>query len=85
MSSATDAESTHEILEDIFGGDAPMARDSCAYYRFNPEIGGPDNFVIDETDPATLEKLSRISKKYMNEPRQKKQLEEIASIIRGSI
>lgn len=87
VSSATDAESTHHILEDILGSDmlAPTQATNTKYYRFNPIVGKPDSFAIDETDPTILEQLSVITKKYMNEPKQKEQLDEIASIINNSI
>mgnify|MGYP001339090364 CR=1 FL=1 len=51
------------------------------YFRFNPVVGGPDDFPIDGTDPAKLEELSEITTAYMNEPEQKAKLDEIVSIL----
>lgn len=86
VSSATDAESTHHVLEDILGSDmiAPSKATNTKYFRFNPIIGKPNSFAIDETDPTILEKLSGITKKYMNEKKQKESLDEIASIMQSS-
>ena len=53
------------------------------YYRLNPVIGAPTDFPIDGTDPALLAKLSQIALDYMEEPEQKRKLQEIRDTLDG--
>jgi len=91
VNSATDAEQPHHILEDILGqgnGDGRASSQSSGstvsgtkYYRFNPIIGLPDDFPLDNTDTSSLDALSRITRNYMKEPEQARRLEELAEIM----
>ena len=86
VNSATDGEQIHHILEDVLGetailGQKESAVSSTRYYRFNPVIGGPDDFPIDVTDPEKLTRLSQITRDYMDEPEQKAKIDEIGDII----
>jgi hypothetical protein len=88
VDSATDGEQIHHILEDILGegGTAQLGRSSVSntcYMRFNPVLGMPDAFPIDETDPEKLELLKQIAIDYMDEPEQKRKLQDIADVLRG--
>jgi len=93
VNSATDAEQPHHILEDILGqgnGDGRASSQSSGstvsgtkYYRFNPIIGLPDDFPLDNTDTSSLDALSRITRNYMKEPEQARRLEELAEIMVG--
>ena len=60
LDSATDAEQVHHVLEDVFGEDKTAQHVgkkgvSTKYFRFNPLIGTPDSFPIDEIDPKKLQ------------------------------
>lgn len=86
VNSATDAEQPHHILEDILGqgGTARLGRSNVSktrYYRFNPIIGGQNDFPLDGTDPKILEDLSRITDNYMSEDIQERKLDEISKIL----
>ncbi len=86
VNSATDAEQPHHILEDILGqgGTARLGRSNVSktrYYRFNPIVGGQNDFPLDGTDPKILEELSRITDKYMSEDIQARKLNEISNIL----
>ena len=88
VGSATDAESIHHILEDILGegGTAQLGRSSVSntlYMRFNPVLGKPDEWPIDVTDREKLELLKDIARKYMDEPEQKRKLQDIANVLQG--
>ena len=89
VNSATDGESTHEILFDLLeknrtakkrGWWRKKKKVETRYYRFNPTIGLPNDFAIDETDPLLLEKLKSISKEYMEHPERETWLEEIKAL-----
>lgn len=87
VNSATDAEQPHHILEDILGqgGTARLGRSNVSktrYYRFNPLIGGPNDFPLDGTDPQVLEDLCKITDDYLSEETQERKLQEISNIIR---
>eukprot|EP00574_Skeletonema_japonicum_P001739 CAMPEP_0201738156 /NCGR_PEP_ID=MMETSP0593-20130828/44245_1 /ASSEMBLY_ACC=CAM_ASM_000672 /TAXON_ID=267983 /ORGANISM="Skeletonema japonicum, Strain CCMP2506" /LENGTH=713 /DNA_ID=CAMNT_0048232287 /DNA_START=41 /DNA_END=2182 /DNA_ORIENTATION=- len=85
LDSATDAEQVHHAMEDVFGegsnaqGGSKMS--STQYFRFNPLIGEPDSFPIDEIDPDRLQELCDIVDRYMDEDEQKKKLEQLGDII----
>jgi calcium-independent phospholipase A2-gamma len=87
IDSATDGEQIHHVLEDILGdgGTAQMGSSvsNTRYMRFNPTIGLPDEFPIDVTDPEKLRKLKKITRDYMNEPEQKRKLQDIADVLEG--
>lgn len=88
VDSATDGEQIHHILEDILGegGTAQLGQSSVSntlYMRFNPILGLPDEFPIDVTDPKKLEKLKQITRDYMNEPEQKRKLQNLADVLQG--
>ena len=53
------------------------------YFRFNPVIGMPDSFPIDETNPQKLAQLRDITLEYMKQPEQQLKVEAIADIIKG--
>ena len=53
------------------------------YFRFNPLIGWPDEYPIDVTEPDKLERLKRITRKYMSQPEQLADLKEISNILAG--
>lgn len=81
------AEQPHHILEDILGqgGTARLGRSNVSktrYYRFNPLIGGPNDFPLDGTDPQVLEDLCKITDDYLSEETQERKLQEISNIIR---
>ena len=95
VNSATDGEGTHYLLEDLLqsGGADPVsrARDwwrrvrgkmKTRYYRFNPVVGLPNDFGIDETDPDALEELKKITRDFCEEEGVKKQLLEISQILK---
>ena len=76
-------------MEDILGqgGTAQLGKSSISqtrYYRFNPIIGLPNEFPIDGTDPTKLSELSDITTRYMQEPEQRRKLEEINEILNGT-
>jgi calcium-independent phospholipase A2-gamma len=88
VNSATDGEQIHHILEDILGegSTAQLGRSAVSntrYMRFNPVLGMPDEFPIDETNPEKLDRLKRITRDYMNEPEQKQKLQDIADVLQG--
>lgn len=90
LDSALDAETTHHTLEDILGqgGTAQLGKSSVSqtrYYRFNPIIGKPNAFGIDETDPQKLEELTQIATNYMQEDEQARKLKEIKEIVNPSV
>mmetsp|Transcript_4552 Transcript_4552/g.9444 ORF Transcript_4552/g.9444 Transcript_4552/m.9444 type:complete len:938 (+) Transcript_4552:164-2977(+) len=85
LDSATDAEQVHHAMEDVFGegsnakGGPQMS--STKYFRFNPLIGEPDSFPIDEIDPERLQELCDIVDRYMDEDEQKTKLKQLGDII----
>ena len=88
VNSATDGEQIHHILEDILGegGTTKLGRSSISntrYMRFNPTLGLPDEFPIDVTDPEKLQKIKRITTEYMQEPEQKRKLQDLADLLQG--
>jgi calcium-independent phospholipase A2-gamma len=88
VSSATDPEQVHHILEDILGegGTAQLGGSKVSntlYARFNPILGLPDEYPIDVTDPEKLLKLKRITREYMNAPEQQRRLKELKNVIQG--
>ena len=87
VNSATDAEQIHHVLEDILGegGERSIRRGGShvsrtRYYRLNPTLGLADEFPIDVTDPAKLNRLKEIAAEYLTEPAQQRKLEEIGTI-----
>jgi hypothetical protein len=87
VNSATDAEQIHHVLEDILGegseksirrGGSHMSR--TRYYRLNPTLGLADEFPIDVTEPAKLNRLKEIAAEYLAEPAQQRKLQEIGRI-----
>lgn len=89
VNSATDAEQIHHVLEDILGEGSESAIQrgphisQTRYYRLNPTLGLPDEFPIDVTEPAKLDRLQQIATEYLAEPAQQKKLEEIGDILQG--
>ncbi len=85
LDSATDSEQVHHAMEDVFGdgsnasGGSKMS--STKYFRFNPLIGEPDTFPIDEIDPDRLQELCDIVDRYMDEDEQKGKLKQLGDII----
>eukprot|EP00526_Cylindrotheca_closterium_P000320 CAMPEP_0113628990 /NCGR_PEP_ID=MMETSP0017_2-20120614/15035_1 /TAXON_ID=2856 /ORGANISM="Cylindrotheca closterium" /LENGTH=868 /DNA_ID=CAMNT_0000539343 /DNA_START=252 /DNA_END=2855 /DNA_ORIENTATION=+ /assembly_acc=CAM_ASM_000147 len=88
VNSATDAEQVHHVLEDILGDGGTtqleQSRMSNTFYaRFNPILGLPDEFPIDVTEPAKLEQIKQITRKYMKEPEQQRKLKDLKNIMYG--
>jgi hypothetical protein len=89
VNSATDGEQIHHILEDVLGDDSAKSItrskhvSQTRYYRLNPTLGLPDEFPIDETDPAKLQQLKNIACDYLKEPAQQKKLADIGDILQG--
>ena len=86
LDSATDAEQVHHVLEDVFGDDrtanfSGTKMSSTKYFRFNPIVGDPDSFPIDETDPKKLQDLCDIVDEYMAEETQQKKLQQLGDVI----
>lgn len=54
---------------------------STKYMRFNPFIGPPDSFPIDEVDEDRLQELCDIVDRYMDEDEQKDKLKQLGDII----
>jgi calcium-independent phospholipase A2-gamma len=87
VNSATDAEQIHHVLEDILGegsennirrGGSHVSR--TRYFRLNPTLGMADEFPIDVTEPAKLNRLKEIAAEYLAEPAQQRKLEEIGRL-----
>lgn len=86
LDSATDAEQVHHVLEDVFGEDKTAQHKqsklaSTKYFRFNPMIGRPNTFPIDEVDPGRLEDLCDIVDEYMGEDEQQLKLRQLGDIV----
>jgi len=86
LDSATDAEGAHHILEDVFGDNktaqhAGSKMASTKYFRFNPIIGEPNCFPIDEIDPDRLQGLCDTVDEYMAEDEQQINLKKLGDII----
>ncbi|KAL7447037.1 hypothetical protein ACHAXM_011569 [Skeletonema potamos] len=85
LDSATDAEQVHHAMEDVFGDGANAKggkkMSSTKYFRFNPLIGKPDSFPIDEVDPDRLQELCDIVDRYMGEGEQKSKLKQLGDIV----
>ena len=77
------AERTHQTLEDVWGenGLARTCEDATRYYRFNPLLGGPNDFPIDTTDPQILDDLTKLTEEYLQEPKQQRMLKGIADVV----
>jgi hypothetical protein len=77
----------HHVLEDILGeGSTTQLVSSVSktrYMRFNPILGMPDDFPIDETDPEKLELMKSITLDYMQKPEQQLKLQQIADVLQG--
>ena len=54
---------------------------STKYFRFNPLIGKPDSFPIDEVDPDRLQELCDIVDRYMEEEGQQSKLKQLGDVI----
>lgn len=54
---------------------------STKYFRFNPLIGKPDSFPIDEVDPDRLQELCDIVDRYMEEEEQQAKLKQLGDVI----
>ena len=78
LDSATDAESTHHMLDDVFGEGSGS---STRYFRFNPVIGPPESFPIDEVDPERLQDLCDIVDYYMESDEQQAELKELRRVV----
>ena len=76
VNSACDAEQTHHVMEDTLAGGA------VKYYRFNPLVGGPNEFGIDLVEDEKLEKLREISREYTKEEKVVKEMKEIGALLR---
>ena len=87
MKKSFSGEKTHHILEDILGQPDHESQkhqfSNTKYFRFNPVIGLPDSFPIDNTDEEQLQELSDITSQYLREEEQVKKLNEISNIING--
>mmetsp|Transcript_1393 Transcript_1393/g.2638 ORF Transcript_1393/g.2638 Transcript_1393/m.2638 type:complete len:972 (+) Transcript_1393:218-3133(+) len=86
LDSATDAERVHHILEDVFGEEKTAQHKgtnmaSTKYFRFNPNIGEPNTFPIDEVDPDRLQDLCNTVDEYMAENEQQLKLKKVGEII----
>jgi hypothetical protein len=51
------------------------------YFRFNPLVGKPESFPIDEIDPDKLQELCDIVDRYMEEDEQKAKLKQLGDIV----
>ena len=72
--------------QDVFGEDktaqfkgTKMA--STKYFRFNPVIGEPNSFPIDEIAEDRLQELCDIVDEYMDEDEQKSKLKQLGEVI----
>jgi hypothetical protein len=89
ISSATESEQVHHILEDLVGESAFVGQKEgsmlgeARYFRFNPALGLIDKYPIDVTAPAKLAELQEIAKQYMAHPEQRKKIKRIAEILHG--
>lgn len=85
LDSATDAEGVHHVLTDVFGdGKNAQPRTQMAstqYFRFNPIVGEPNSFPIDEVDPGRLQGLCDIVDEYMAEEEQQLKLQKLGEVI----
>jgi hypothetical protein len=86
LDSATDAEGVHHVLEDVFGEEKTAQHTgtrmaSTTYFRFNPIVGDPNSFPIDEIDPGRLQDLCDIVDVYMEEEEQQAKLQQLGEII----
>ncbi|KAL9180648.1 hypothetical protein ACHAXT_011101 [Thalassiosira profunda] len=86
LDSATDAEQVHHVLEDVFGENKTAqhrrtSMESTKYFRFNPTVGEPDSFPIDEVDEDRLQDLCDIVDAYMSEDEQQRKLQQLGDII----
>lgn len=54
---------------------------STKYFRFNPIVGRPDSFPIDEIDPGRLQDLCDIVDEYMAEEEQQRKLAKLGEVI----
>lgn len=86
LDSATDAEQVHHVLEDVFGENKTAQHrrtrmDSTKYFRFNPTVGEPDSFPIDEVNEDRLQDLCDIVDAYMSEDEQQVKLQQLGDII----
>jgi len=86
LDSATDAERVHHILEDVFGEEKTAQHtgtkmESTKYFRFNPIVGEPNSFPIDEIDPDRLQELCDIVDEYMAEDEQQLKLQQLGEVI----
>jgi len=79
VNSACDAERIHHVIEDMSGA----CGGGMKYYRFNPVIGGTNDFPIDAKDPELLAKLYNLTKSYLEEPEQQVKLKEIRNTLNG--
>jgi len=54
---------------------------STKYFRFNPIVGEPNSFPIDEIDEDRLQALCDIVDEYMDEDEQKSKLKQLGEVI----
>ena len=54
---------------------------STKYFRFNPIVGEPNAFPIDEIDPKRLQELCDIVDRYMAEDEQQLKLKQLGEVI----
>lgn len=54
---------------------------STKYFRFNPVIGDPNSFPIDEIDEDRLQGLCDIVDEYMAEDEQQAKLKQLGDIV----
>lgn len=75
-----------DYIQDVFGSDKTAQHSgtrmaSTKYFRFNPIVGEPDTFPIDETDPDRLQELCDIVDEYMTEDEQQMKLKQLNQVI----
>lgn len=74
------------LSQDVFGEDKTAKHTgtkmaSTKYFRFNPTVGKPDSYPIDEIDPVRLQELCNIVDEYMAEEEQQMKLKKLGEII----
>ena len=54
--------------------------DATRYFRFNPLLGGPNDFPIDTTDTKVLSEITAVTEAYLQEPLQRKKFAQISEL-----
>ncbi len=76
----------HSFAQDVFGEEKTAQHKgtkmaSTKYFRFNPSVGKPNSFPIDEVDPDRLQALCDIVDEYMAEDEQQEKLKQLGEVI----